>query len=463
MRKFRIPHQLLFVAWLLVIVFLGLLLAFTMGAAIIRHISLGEDKVDPTIQAVAEKLAVVPGFVKVAAIELLDEITGRPSALLIPKNKIKQVNWVKKFPVPEDDGYLLLSGLSAAEGKSIVQLIRISDGQSIAKWAPDWLDIHQKITGHRFGPKGSIGTYRAFNPLLLNDGSIIFNTISSLVRLPLCSSKPSWVLNYPYHHSIELSPSGNSVWLPSVTEFFATDNQVLKDKLRDDSLTEVSLDGRVIQNLSFSKILADNNMVAHMIGNSGVTFNLDPLHINQITPATSDGAYWQKNDLLISARHTSTIYLFRPSIGKIIWHQQGPWLNQHSAHFVNQHAIAVFGNDVYSNFMRSPFAYTDGHNQIYQYDFKKNETHKLHSESLHKIKPRTVSEGRVRVFEDTSIFVEETNNARLFKLNSKGQLVWSYINTYDDDNLGIVSWSRYITKKELHDMVNIEDMKCSIT
>ena len=461
MIKSSITRQLLFVAWLLAIGFLALLLAFAMGAAVYRHISAGGNKVPQALQPLVETLARAPVLVKKAAIELRDEITGRPSVLLIPKDKIKQADWVHKFPAPEDDGYLLLSGLGPEERQSIVQLIRISDGQVMAKWIPDWGDIHRQISAHRFAPRGNPKAYRAIHPLLLSDGSIIFNTGSSLVRLPLCSSKPSWVLNYPYHHSIEFSPEGNSIWVPSVTENFATDSTLLRDKLRDDSLAEVSLDGQVIQNLSFSQILAQNNMTAHMLGSTGVTVNLDPLHINQVTPAPSNSPYWQRNDLLISARHTSTVYLFRPSTGKIIWHQQGPWLNQHSVHFVDQSTIAIFGNDVHGGFPQSPFIYKKTHNQIYQYNFKSKQTQNFHSDSLNAIKPRTVTQGRARLLEDASIFIEETNNSRLFKLNSKGQLMWSYINTYDANNLGIVSWSRYLKKKELYATVKIEKMKCT--
>jgi len=427
-----------------------------MGAAVVGHIMMGGGRVPEAIQVVVLKLVQVPSLVNKAVIEMHYVITGKHSALLLPKEMLIQANLVHKFPAPEDDGYLLLSGIGATEGKSIVQLIRIADGQVIAKWNPDWPEIHSMTTGHRLGKKGSIGAYRAIHPLLLSDGSIIFNTGSSLARLPLCSSKALWVLNYPYHHSIELSPTGNSVWVPSVTEVFSTDNSELKDTIRDDSLSEVSLDGRVIKNLSFSKILVDNNMTGHMIGTSGFTKNLDPIHLNQITPATSGGSFWQINDLLISARHTSTIYLYRPSTNKIIWHQQGPWLNQHSAHFVNNHSIAVFGNDVYGSYSKPSFIYKEGHNQIYQYDFENKQTQKLHSKALSEVKPITITDGRLRILEDYSIFVEDTNNSRLFKLNSKGQLVWSYINTYDENNLGIVSWSRYLTKKELSTIDNIE-------
>jgi outer membrane protein assembly factor BamB len=201
-------------------------------------------------------------------------------------------------------------------------------------------------------------------------------------------------------------------------------------------------------------------MTAHMLGSTGFAYSVDPIHINQITPALSNGPYWQRGDLLISSRHTSTVYLYRPSTGKIIWHQQGPWLNQHSAQFYNDHGIAVFGNDVYAGKLLSTFIYKEGHNQIYLYDFKTKHTNKPQSDALSRLKPMTITEGRSRVLEDKSIFIEETNNGRLLKLNPSGKLMWSYINTYDKNYLGVVSWSRYLTHKELHATINVSSMKC---
>jgi hypothetical protein len=461
MTKPNVTSKLLFITWLLTVGCLIVFVSFTMGAWVFRHISTGGERIPQAIQPAIEKLAKVPGLIKQAVVEVRDEITGKPSALLIPKDKAMQANWVHKFPAPDDDGYLLLSGLSKEENQSIVQLIRIADGEVIAKWIPDWSYIDGHTTEHRFAPKGSPKNYRAFHPLLLGDGSIIFNTGGSLVRQSLCSSKPSWVLDYPYHHSIELSPTGKSIWAPSVTEVFSTDNPILKDQLRDDSLSEVSLDGRVLQNLSFSKILNEINMIAHMLGSTGAKLILDPIHINQITPALSNGPYWQRGDLLISARHTSTVYLYRPATGKIIWYQQGPWLNQHSAHFYDDHGIAVFGNDVYGRTLTSPFIYQEGHNQIYLFNFKTAQTKKLQLDALSKAKPMTITEGRSRVFEDGSIYIEETNNGRLLRLSSSGRLMWSYINTYDKDYLGAVSWSRYLTRKELHTTINVSSLKCN--
>ena len=150
-----------------------------------------------------------------------------------------------------------------------------------------------------------------------------------------------------------------------------------------------------------------------------------------------------------------------PGQVKIIWHQQGPWLNQHSAQFFNNYEIAVFGNNVYGNKLPSPFMYKEGYNEIYLYSFKTNRTNKQQSNALGIVKPMTVTEGRLRVLEDKSIFIEETNNGRLLKLNPSGQLIWSYINTYDEDHLGAIAWSRYLTREEIHATINISNMKCN--
>lgn len=255
-----LTRKLLIAAWLPITIATALALAFTLGAIMFRHVSLGGEKFPEPFKSAITALAQSPSLVEQATLTLRDAITGRPSPLLIAKEGVVQPDWKHQFPALGDDGYLLLSGLSAQEGQSIIQLIRISDGHVMAKWVPDWSYIHSRMGEHRWAPLGSANAYRAFHPLLLNDGSLIFHTGTGLVRQPLCSRTPSWILSYPYHHSIELSQNGHSVWVSSVTEEFSVKHPALKYKLRDDSLAEVSLDGHVIQNLSFSKILTGNNL-----------------------------------------------------------------------------------------------------------------------------------------------------------------------------------------------------------
>ncbi len=225
-------------------------------------------------------------------------------------------------------------------------------------------------------------------------------------------------------------------------------------------MAEVSLDGKVLKNLSFSKILSENNLIAHSLGTTSSIKNLDPIHINQITPAQTDSLYWKKDDLLISSRHLSTIYLYRPSTGRIIWHKQGPWLNQHSVHFINDHSIAVFSNHVYGAKLKEQFIFADQINRVYIYDFAHPEVEAVQLENLNKFKPKTITEGRTRFLQDESLFIEETNNARIFKFDSHGNLQWSYINYFDEKYLGALGWSRYLSKTDMNERLAIGISKC---
>lgn len=179
----------------------------------------------------------------------------------------------------------------------------------------------------------------------------------------------------------------------------------------------------------------------------GSTFETDPIHLNQISITKSDGALWQKGDYLISARHLSTIFLYRPSTNRIIWYQSGPWKTQHSVHFVDSNTIAVLDNNVYG----TGFIRESDINQVFMVNFssgyaKTSEPFKERLESRH-AKSQTVSGGLIRVFPDGGLFIEETNYGRHLRF-TKDRLLWSRINDYDETRVGLVSWSRYLTKVE---------------
>ena len=426
--------------WQAVSIILGIfaffLLSFMIGSASLLHIERGTNKIPEFIKPIIKKISSAPLEAKVASIEIYYAFKNYPEKLIKKRPSLDQPERTHKFPEASDDGYLLLAGLRPEENQSIVQLIRISDGRIIAKWVPDWKYIHKQITSHRWAPEKDDRNYLAIHPLLLPDGSIVFNTTNSLMRLALCSSKPAWIINYPHHHSIELS-ANNTLWSPSVTENFDIDSEQYRKELRDDSLSEIDLDGKQIQNISFSRILNQNGLTAHLLGTIGFSNNSDPIHLNQITPAKNSSNYWQQGDLLISARHLSSVYIYRPSTGKIIWYQQGPWLNQHSVKFFKDRFITVFGNDVY----RGDFILPEKYNQVYLHDLSSGKTSLIHQEAIKALQPTTATEGRATLLDDMSLFVEETNNSRIFKINPQGKLQWSFINEYNSTNLGSISWS----------------------
>lgn len=438
-----------FWSWLTAAVSVVLIVTVISTAWAVRHVIINvgvrfSENQAHMVKAVAE----FPGLVRDAFNEVRSGFTGDPIPLLMDRKTTEQSSWVRHFPAQEDTGYLLFSGVDPVAKHSIVQLIRISDGAQVARWDPDWAAIYEKITDKKFAPKGNSLNARAMHPVLLANGDIIFNIGSSLVRQSSCSSKPVWVLDEVMHHSNELDENGTALWVPSVAQDGLADNPWLRDKISDDALAHVTTDGVILEKRSFARILRDNGLEAMLLGMFGPTLNTDPIHINQIKVARQDSKYWQRGDLLISARHLSTLFLYRPSIDKIIWHQTGPWMNQHSVDFVDDHRISIFNNNVVSGAPKEhAFMKPGGTNQVLVYDFDTKQVSQPFEALLAEAKPVTIYEGRARLLPDGGLFLEETNYGRDMRF-TKDRLLWSRVNDYDDKRIGMVSWSRYLTAEE---------------
>jgi len=384
------------------------------------------------------------GLTRQAIMDVWASATSIPYPLLIPRDEIRKT---VHFPAPDDSGYLLLSHLSREANQAIVRLIRISDGKVVAKWQPNFAAIHdiQNLDSKYKGPVSKLRS-RANDPKLLLNGDIVYSTDGVLVRQSSCGPNV-WMADGLFHHSTEVAADGN-IWASSINPNPFQDNLYLNKEVRDDALAEVSPDGKLLRNLSFSQILISNGYSGLLLGHSGEKFLSDPIHLNDIQPALSTTKYWEKGDLLVSARNLSTIFLYRPSTGKIFWSKTGPWINQHDVNFLSDTAISVFGNDVIQPLAVPPVFMNSGRsNRIYVYDFAQDSIATPGAELMAEQQVRTATEGRGQVLPDGGLFVEETNYGRLLRFRD-GKLLWSLVNDYDEERVGMVSWSSYLTEDQ---------------
>jgi hypothetical protein len=412
----------------------------------VREALLDDPGLSPGMSRAVLAIAEFPGDVSDALLALGEGAPADPLALLIGRNGPIQKSWIRQFPAPDDPGYLLFSGVKRGELRSVVELIRIADGVTLAQWRPDWSAVYGKITPKPFYPVGNPVEARAFDPVLLPGGDIVFAIGNALVRSTACTSAPVWVLNEPAHHSVELDDEG-MIWVPSSSQDGYADNSWLQERVHDDALARVTPDGRLLERTSLARILRQNGLEALLLGTMGFHLNEDPIHLNSIQVARADTAYWRRGDLLISARHLSTLILYRPATGKILWHQTGPWLNQHSASFVDQHRIAVLDNHVVAGLPPTRAFLAPGHNRVLVYDFADGSITEPYEQLLAVEHPATVTEGVARVLGDGGLFFEETTNGRLLRF-TRDRLLWSWVNDYDKTHLGLLGWSRYMTAAE---------------
>jgi len=391
-------------------------------------------------------IASFPGQTKLALQQVVGMLKDEPTRLLLTTADVAKEYWTRRFPAPEDDGYLLFSGVERGAKHASIALLRISDGKVLARWQPDWDEVIRQTHENKYSNITKTNVM-PIHPLLLPDGDVVFNTWETMARVGICESKPKWVLGDVAHHSNELDENGN-IWAPSIATGAFPDNPWLGDQIRDDALAEISPDGKLLRKISFSKIMRENGLEALEFGTKGLRIHDDPIHMNQISIAPSTTEHWQKGDLLISTRNMSTIFLYRPSTGRIIWHQTGPWMNQHSAAFLGDHQISVFDNNVIVEQGINSFLTPNSINRVMVYDFKTKQVSEPYAKLLEEAKPISVTQGRAQILNDGGLFFEETTLGRHLRF-TKDKLLWSRVNDYDDKRIGMVAWSRYLTAEEV--------------
>ena len=384
-------------------------------------------------------------------------VIGLASSPALLKQSIKEINQGSLLISPDfypelkgfksekgfvDSGYLLLATFDARRNQSAARLVRLSDQKVLHQWTPDYNAIIKAVGGqNKDWDHTEVRNLRLYNPLLLPDGSLVFSTLlSPLIKID-SQSKLVWTVNGIFHHAIIPDADGN-LWVPSVIKPSPFLPGIL-NKFKDDALTEISPEGKVLYQRSVAQILADNGYKTLLLGMGA--YERDLLHVNRIEPALNGSKYWMKGDLLVSVRNRGTVFLYRPSANKIIWLQTGPWLNQHDARFIDDHSISVFGNDMVRVFGEEKLL--NGHNEEYIFNFATGKTTTPFAGFFKSAGIATENEGLARVLPNGDLFAEETNKNRSLR-GSANKVIWQYVDRINDHALASLSLSGYITPEE---------------
>lgn len=334
-----------------------------------------------------------------------------------------------------DDGYLLLSAYLMDEQRVGIKLVSLSDGSAVKSWYPDPHQIRELSdypkfqTPNRFEPQ---------SPLLLEDGGLVFiDNLGPLVRVDACA-EVMWILDGGFHHSIERDLEGNFL-VPVAADGFDTPPL----QFTNNSVMRVSAAGKEIETLSVAQIMFDND--AEGLFHTVYPHVRDPIHLNDVEVARFSRGVWEIGDMLMSLRDLNTILIYRPDTKKIVWTGTGPWLKQHDPDYLEDGTIMVFGNDVVD--LPGNQTFLRGHSDIYIIDPATNAVTKPFTSVMAREKVGTLTQGRSERLSNGDVFVEETDNGRLVRLNRNG-LVWSYHNT-DGTRSGLLNWSRYLSADDV--------------
>ena len=377
----------------------------------------------------------------------------------------EKIGFIKHNFKPRNE-LLLLSRYDGELKRSVIELIDLKNFSIIHSWIPNVNTIlkltENKKEFEKFKIEKSTKSLRLFNPLLTDNGNIIFQGFSPLVKIDFCSNI-LWINDEDiFHHSIEEDHDGN-FWIP--TQNYPSNISKYIDGIEinsftDDGITKISKENKILYKKSVTEILFEHNLENMIIGKFN-TFSNDPIHLNDIEPVLKDGSFWKKGDVFLSLRHQSIIILFRPNTNKIIRIISGPFFQQHDVDILSEEEISIFNN----NTIWTPKGEVIKKNsEIIIYNFKTNKFTKKFNDQLIKLNFKTETEGLHHILNDSSLFLEEQNYGRILLLNNKGDLEWEYINRAKNGKVYILNWSSIIDDYEFINYIKkmIKTNKCKI-
>ena len=343
--------------------------------------------------------------------------------------------------------------LVAEAGPANSDRIRVleASGKVIHEWDPDWFSIWPDPTWvpEEDRPKSRANLVDMQGAMLMPDGDLVFNFNQlSLVRLDICGAV-RWKLPLRTHHSINVDRAGN-LWVPAleIRQQPIPNLPNVNPPIYDYAVTQVSPDGKVLQQISVFELLKKNGLVGliHLssIANRETAVSGDLMHLNDIEvfPDSLKPGVFSPGDVMISLRNISGIFVFDRRDWHLKFASLGKTLRQHDPDFVDGNTILVFDNNnlrrpedweksaaeadaPYHSRIVSLSALT-GHLQVL---YAGTPEHHFFSDIM----------GEQERLSNGNLLLTESTSGRVLEVDQNGETVWEYVNLVSDRLRGLVS------------------------
>ncbi|MEZ5024106.1 MAG: arylsulfotransferase family protein, partial [Chitinophagales bacterium] len=256
-----------------------------------------------------------------------------------------------------------------------------------------------------------------------------------------------------FHHGVNLAADGNiwtcarDIYPEKKEEYYGGLVKNLDDNLisyREENIVKIDIEtGAILFKKGIAEILIEN-------GYKGIIYGsdlFDPTHLNDVQPALKDTRYWKKDDLFISIRNRSLVFLYRPSTNKILKLIHGPYVNQHDVDIISDHQISIFNNNntggkgYNADEIMVPI---DSFNssEVIIYDFETNTFTNYLSNRFQVEKIATASEGLSEFLNNGDLFVEEHNKGVYYIINEDEIVLKKIFPTKDPNYIYLPNWIR---------------------
>ena len=350
----------------------------------------------------------------------------------------------------DDDSLVLMVGFFDSENQA--RLVE-RDGTVAHRWSLDYFE-HFPAEEQRYCDVDSSLWVDTHGALVTEAGELLFNyELCGTVKLDQCGSV-MWAISDDTHHSMTRAEGGGYwtlgryVWDPSeepdrFPPFSTTGSQ---DVIEEDTIMRISEDGEILEEISIPVLMRESGLLG-LLTATGVSFKDtdsgrgELVHSNKLDelPESLADAYplFDAGDLAISMRQLNLVMVLDGETREVKWHQVGPWLRQHDPEFRPDGRISIFNNNVFGD------AYVDDQTDI-KLPFTTNiiaidpvtsETEVIFGERPGQ-EMLSVIRGQHELLPDDGMIIAEFDAGRVLEVDASGDVVWEYVNRFDDDHVG---------------------------
>jgi hypothetical protein len=356
---------------------------------------------------------------------------------------------------PDDSSLVLLAGFFDEENQ--IRLVA-RDGSVVWTWSLDYFDHFPDATA-RACPLASPLQVDTHGVHVTPRGEVVFNyEYCGTVKLDQCG-EPIWRIPKQTHHSVVPAEAGG-YWVLGRDQWLASEDpgrlaplttEAVYPTILEDTLLRISDDGEILEEISIPGVMRENGLEAVLTANAGLVFPLtdtvtgwELVHANKAAELPSDLAasypQFAAGDLAISLRGRNLVFVFDPATREMKWHQIGPWLRQHDPEFRPDGRLSIFNNNVYitayeneQTILSTPFT-----TNIMAVDPETGETEVIFGEAPGQ-EMLSVLRGDHQLLDDDGMLITEFDAGRVLEVDADGEVVWEYVNHYDDDFVGEIT------------------------
>ena len=360
------------------------------------------------------------------------------------------------------NGFLLLSKHDPENLKPAIELWNLNSQEKVHSWNINYDELTMDMS------EPDKQKLRLKHPVLLNDGSIITiatNENAPVLKYDMCGVLQSKNQDHWYHHSVEVDKEG-LVYIPvnhaKSKSLFYDNYRDFKGKriygeevfYRDQAIAILDKDLKLKKVIPLDQIFYSIGLL-HDVNSPFIKNWNDPYHLNDIHPFTNNSG----DKILYLSMRSYGLISFNQSKNKVEWVMRGIADRQHDITPIPNkvNSVSIFDNGVKKN---TPLGNFRG-NSLIEIEFPKTKTTKyylgrnLFEQGLSKKRiyfdnlpknliPNTETQGRGRFLTSGNIFIEATNQGKMFEYDPKNKkILWSYLNKAKSGKIFMLSWSRY--------------------